>query len=107
MVSLLISGGRLSMSVARFCARVAGAKLNEADKKGFPRWIRSYASSLKITEGDLRVTEADVIAFSRSLRDHKTPAWQRLQAVRAVEAYRDLVLRSDERFPRTQAFGDQ
>jgi hypothetical protein len=29
------------MSVARFCARVAGAKLNEADKKWFPRWIRS------------------------------------------------------------------
>jgi integron integrase len=84
------------MSVARFCARVAGAKLNEADKKWFPRWIRNYASSLKITEGDLRVTEADVIAFSRSLRDNKTPAWQRLQAVRAVEAYRDLVLRSDE-----------
>ena len=84
------------MRVARFRARVAGAKLNEADKKWFPRWIRSYASSLKITEGDLRVTEADVIAFSRSLRDNKTPAWQRLQAVRAVEAYRDLVLRSDD-----------
>jgi integrase len=84
------------MSVARFGALVAGTKLNDADKKWFPRWLRSYASSLKITEGDIRVTEAEVIAFSRSLRDSKTPAWQRLQAVRAIEAYRDLVLRSDE-----------
>jgi hypothetical protein len=42
------------MSVARFCARVAGAKLDEADRKWFPRWIRSCASGLKIAEGDLR-----------------------------------------------------
>jgi hypothetical protein len=61
------------MSVPKFCARVAGAKLNEGDKKWFPRWIQSYASSLKFEDGDLRVTEADVIAFSQSLRDNKTP----------------------------------
>ncbi len=71
------------MSVQKFCGLLAGAKLNEADRKWFPRWIRSYASSLKISKGELRVTEADVIDFSKSLRDTKTPAWLRLQAVRA------------------------
>jgi hypothetical protein len=32
--------------------------------------------------------------FLRSLRDSQTPAGQRLQAVRAIEAYRDLVLQT-------------
>jgi hypothetical protein len=40
--------------------------------------------------------DSELIAFSQSLRDNKTPAWQRLQAVRAIEAYRDLVLRTQE-----------
>jgi hypothetical protein len=84
------------MSVIRFCGLIGSANLSEADRKWFPRWIRSYASSLKISKGDLRVTEADVIEFSKSLRDTKTPAWQRLQAVRAIEAYRNLVLKTEE-----------
>ena len=42
------------------------------------------------------LTEADVIEFSKSLRDTKTAAWQRLQAVRAIEAYRNLVLKTEE-----------
>jgi len=94
-VRQVIRGG-CSVSVQKFCGLLAGAKLNEADRKWFPRWIRSYASSLKISKGELRVTEADVIDFSKSLRDTKTPAWQRLQAVRAIEAYRNLVLQTEE-----------
>jgi integron integrase len=46
--------------------------------------------------GRLPVSVELVKAFSRSLLDSKTPAWQRLQAVRAVEAYRDLVLGTGE-----------
>jgi integrase len=37
-----------------------------------------------------------VIAFSQSLLHSNTPAWQRLKAVRAVEAYRDIVLETNE-----------
>jgi hypothetical protein len=37
------------------------------------------------------VIEREVVEFLRSLRDHGTPAWQRLQAVRAIEAYQSLV----------------
>jgi hypothetical protein len=46
--------------------------------------------------GRLPVSVASVKGFSRSLLDTATPAWQRLQAVRAVEAYRDLVLGTGE-----------
>lgn len=82
------------MSVARFCAILPGTSLPMADKEWFPRWIRRYASSCGESEGRLPVSEHDVITFLRSLRDHGTPAWQRLQAVRAIEAYRALVLGS-------------
>ena len=41
------------------------------------------------------VTQEAVISFCRSLLLKKVPAWQRLQGVRAIEAYRDLVLRKD------------
>jgi integron integrase len=82
------------MTVARFCAILPGSKLPATDKEWFPRWIRRYASSCQATAGNVTVGESEIIAFLRSLREHGTPAWQRLQAVRAVEAYRALVLKA-------------
>ena len=79
------------MSVDRFCAILPGTKLPRADKTWFPRWIRRYASSCGDLGGSLSVSERQVVEFLRSLRDHGTPAWQRLQAVRAIEAYQSLV----------------
>ena len=81
------------MSVKQF-----STLLNEGknDKKWFPKWLRRYASTVSAVQGNLPVTEAEVIQSSRSLLDHGTPAWQRLQAVRAVDAYRNLVLQSEE-----------
>lgn len=84
------------MGVKRFCALLHEAKYGKNDRMWFPRWIRRYASSVEVVKGDLPVTEAGVIQFSRSLLNSGTPAWQRLQAVRAVEAYRNLVLKTDE-----------
>ena len=46
--------------------------------------------------GDLPVSTDKVIAFCRELLESKTPAWQRLQAVQAIEAYRDSVLNTEE-----------
>lgn len=43
---------------------------------------------------NLSVSEAEVIRFLRTRRDNGTLAWQRLQAVRAVELYRNLVLKT-------------
>ena len=59
------------------------------DRKWFPKWIRRYASGLRKGKSEtLPVEEAEVIRYLQSLRDHGVPAWQRLQAARAVEAYR-------------------
>jgi integron integrase len=79
------------MSVARFCEILPGTKLPRADKAWFPLWIRRYASSCGDSGGNLLIHEQQVVEFLRSLRDHGTPAWQRLQAVRALEAYQSLV----------------
>jgi hypothetical protein len=48
------------------------------------------------SQGDLRVTEMDVIDFSKAVRGSGIPAWQRLEAVRMIGTYRDSVLRTDE-----------
>lgn len=82
------------MSVKEFCALLHQARVSKDDKKWFPSWLRRYAQSADMVDGKLLVTTAHVIRFSRSLRDNGTRAWQRLQAVRAVESYRDLVLKT-------------
>lgn len=82
------------MSVARFCELVQSTRLPPADKKWFPRWVRRYASDLGRTSGDLPVSESEVIPFLRSLRRRGIPAWQRLQAVKAIEAYHSIALKS-------------
>lgn len=83
------------MSIERFNARIRTARLSEADRQWFPRWIRRYAEEFRVTRGDLPVTEPQVIKFLRTLRDNGTPAWQRLQATRAIEAYQRIVRRSE------------
>ena len=83
------------MNVAKFRSLLHQAKLGKAGKVWFPRWILRYASSLNVAEGNLPVSEEEVIRFLRSLLVNRIPAWQRLQAVRAVEAYRNLVLQTD------------
>ena len=84
------------MSVVEFQRRLHGAKYAQNDVKYFPLWIRRYSQSVTEDHGRLPVSVASVKAFSRSLLETGTPAWQRLQAVRAVEAYRDLVLGTGE-----------
>jgi len=92
------------MSVRKFCRLLNEAKVGKNDKTWFPRWVRRYASMAEAVggqatahnTGNLSVTEAEVIRFLRTLRDNGTPAWQRLQAVRAVELYRNLVLKTPQ-----------
>ena len=104
------------MSVRKFCLLLNEAKVGKNDKMWFPRWVRRYASMVEHVEGKLSVgqsghvggqetthntgklsvTEGKVIQFLQTLRDNGTPAWQRLQAVRAVELYRNLVLETQQ-----------
>ena len=90
----LSTGGR-AMGVENFGRLLHEAKLSKNDKEWFPRWIRRYACSVEAVEGKLPVNRDDVIRFLRSLLKNQVPAWQRLQAVRAIEAYRNLVLRTE------------
>jgi hypothetical protein len=83
------------MSVENFGRLLHEAKLSKNDREWFPRWIRRYASSVKVVEGRLPVSPEEVIRFLQSLLKSNTPAWQRLQAVRAIEAYRNLELRTE------------
>ena len=85
-----------TMSVKRFQYLLHHAEYHQDDKTYFPKWVRRYAETVTSQNGNLTVTLDAVVAFSRSLRDNRVPSWQRLQAVRAVEAYRDLVLRTDQ-----------
>ena len=78
------------MSVAEFQRPLDGAKYPKNDLKCFPLGLRRYPQSVSEDHGRLPVSVESVKAFSRSLLDTGTPAWQRLQPVRAVEAYRDL-----------------
>lgn len=84
------------MTVTLFEERLPCAKYGEKDRRWFPRWIRRYAEHAAGDDGTLRVTTEEVIAFSRGLRDNGVPAWRRLQAVRAIEAYQVLVLTTRE-----------
>ncbi len=86
--------GGLPMSVNKFCAALNEAKVGKNDRFWFPRWIRRYEVVATSGQGPLSVTEAEVVQFLQALRDNGTPAWQRLQAVRAIECYRNLVLES-------------
>ena len=84
------------MSLAIFRQRLQETSYGENYKKWFPKWLARYAAG-KAPGGELLlVTEPLVKDFSRSLLKSGTPAWQRLQGVRAVEAYRDLVLGTSE-----------
>ena len=80
------------MSVERYCSRIRDSSLSPADQQWFPAWISRYAEDTKTMHGPLPVTREGVIDFLRMLRDQGTPAWQRLQATRAIEAYQMLVL---------------
>lgn len=85
------------MTLARFETAVRGDGVGQNDQEWFPKWLRRYAMSFRngLTE-NLPVNRSSVINFSRSLLKSGAPAWQRRQAVRALECYRERVLGRSE-----------
>lgn len=73
------------MSVEAFRVAVKVHVQNKNDKTWFPRWLARYAERKETTGGLLPVTRDLVVAFSKELLQSGTRAWQRLQAVRAIE----------------------
>ena len=86
------------MSVQRFEVVLKLAKLDDNDRVWFGRWLRRYAVFLREPENvSLLVSQDSVKQFCRMLLSGMTLAWQRLQAVRAIEFYRNQVLETAER----------
>lgn len=84
------------MSSQRFKFLLGETRHSKNDKKWFPLWVKRYGKSNPLRGSVYSVSERSVIEFSTELRGNGVPAWQRLQAVRAIAVYRDLVLKSDE-----------
>ena len=81
------------MSVERFEIVLKLAKIEDNDRVWFGRWLRRYAVFLRQLESvALLVSQTSVKQFCRTLLAREVPAWQRLQAVRAIEFYRNRVL---------------
>jgi len=71
--------------------------VRESDRVWFAKWLRRYAMTFpKGLTDELVVNRDTTLRFSRKLLDSGAPAWQRWQAVRSLECYRDLVLGRSE-----------
>ncbi len=84
------------MSVADFGAQLKQAKLRKVDQTWFPRWLKRYAGTVREKDGYLPVSKSEVVGFLQILRDRGVPAWQRLQAARAIDWYCRVVLQRAE-----------
>ena len=82
------------MSVERFQVVLKLTSLDEDDRVWFGRWLRRYAVFLRQPENvALQVSQNSVKQFCRTLLAREVPAWQRLQAVRAIEFLRRICWR--------------
>ena len=81
------------MSALRFSRLVLSLPISKTNREWFPRWVFRFASHLNCDrKSNLPSDRETVITFSQSLRDRKVPAWQRLQAVKAIDCYQRHVL---------------
>lgn len=76
------------MSVSRFKRRLQRFAIRKADQDWFPRWLDGYCRHHHFDpDSQMEISEDRVVNFLKSLRDNRFPAWQRLQAARALETY--------------------
>ena len=71
-----------------FVGALQRLEISTNDRKYFPRWLETFCRwTQQSPEHFIVIAEPNVLSFLRSMRDRGVPAWQRLQAVRAMEAY--------------------
>lgn len=84
------------MSIERFRRAVEASGLSKNDKKWLPIWLEKYAGFHGAAASDAMDVSGDqVVAWLKSMKSHGSPAWQRLQAVRAVQQYGRMILGTD------------
>jgi hypothetical protein len=80
-----------------FQAVVGRARLPARDREWFPRMLREFASATGQSGREPIVVERErVIGYLQTIKARGRAAWQPLHAVRAIEFYRDRVLKSQE-----------
>ncbi len=80
--------------IAEFAKIVQTEKLSSADREWFPKILTKFAAfSGQGEQQPIDCSRESVIRFLRSMLTAKKPAWQRLQAARAIELYQRLVLK--------------
>ena len=85
------------MSFQSFQLEISQYPIKDSEKQWFPKWLQRYVSYLKNEGhqievqgmGDIPVSESLVLEFLKSIRDSGSPAWQRLQALNAIDCYRN------------------
>jgi hypothetical protein len=76
------------VSVEKFELVLANGKFSKAERTWFPNWWLRFREHL--IHHQLLLTEVDqavVIRFLQQIKSTGTPAWKRLQAVQAIDAY--------------------
>lgn len=84
------------MSLAEFLRQLDSNRFSNNERRWFPKWLSGYLQHHQLGENKIPISESLVISFLRSLRDSNIPAWRRLQASQALQAYQRLVLRKQD-----------
>ncbi len=79
--------------IKRFSRGLEDYPVGQSDRHWFILWAKRYSQFLDCKESDRFPVDANhVVKFCRELLANGVPAWQRLQAVRCLIAYRAIVL---------------
>ena len=83
--------------IEEFRQRLQKYPVGGDDRKWFVTWIIRYRQfGGYASDAPFVVDRESTISFCQQLLGHETPAWQRLQAVRRLIAYLQLIVRGDD-----------
>lgn len=101
MMRAVANDGRMAEFLELYQCCIAVKNLKENAAKWFPKWFEAYVRHHRFHTKEsverVPVTKELLIHFLRNLRDKHVAAWQRLQAMEAIEVYYHLGLRTNDR----------
>ena len=85
------------MTIKQMVELTSRARLTDEDRRWFPKLVREYANFTGATsERPLELQRESIISYLQKIKARGRHPWQRLQAVRALEFYRQHVLQTPE-----------
>jgi integron integrase len=83
------------MSIARFRQKLQlqESEVSRNEQNWFPKWLQAYCRfhHFEPISDMIPISVEQATEFSRSLKQNGTPAWQRLQAIQALDCYQRLM----------------